>query len=122
MNGYSAKAAGNYANDLMDKNDANWATFEGRKFVFATATQGDHYQLIWDVFVEKIRQNPDVRDILMSTKNLKLRPDHGVSAQSPREWHFYLLWMDIRKLIQEGKSDLQTREDLSLRTCKAQNY
>jgi predicted NAD-dependent protein-ADP-ribosyltransferase YbiA (DUF1768 family) len=122
MNGYSAKAAGNYANSLMEKNDANWASFEEKKITFVSATPGDHYHLIWEALLEKIRQNPQVQNILLQTKNLKLRPDHSVSDKSPREWHFYLLWMDIRELIASGKLNLKSTEDLSLRTCKAKDY
>lgn len=122
MNGFSAKAAGNYANDLMDKNDANWVTFEGKKIVFATTPSGEHYKLIWEALLEKIRQNPEVLKTLMSTKNLKLRPDHVVSEESPREWHFYLLWMDIRELIASGNLNLRSKENLGLKTCKAKNY
>lgn len=122
MNGYSAKSAGNYANFLMDKHDANWATFEGKKFVFAQMEHGTHYNLIWEAEIEKIRQNPEVLEVLMKTKNLKLRPDHSVSDKSPREWHFYLIWMDIREMINSGKLDLKSSEDLSLRTCKGKDY
>jgi hypothetical protein len=36
LNGYAAKSAGNYANFWMDKNNANWITFEGKVIPFAT--------------------------------------------------------------------------------------
>lgn len=117
MNGYAAKSAGNYANFLMEKNSANWVTFEGKKIPFATKEPQEHYDLIWQALIEKIRQNPQVYQVLMATKDLKLIPDHGISEKSPREWHYNLLWMDIRKMLEERKLDLKTQEDLSLKTC-----
>ncbi|WP_413587596.1 NADAR family protein [Bdellovibrio sp. HCB274] len=121
FNGYAAKSAGNYANFLMDKNDANWVTFEGKVIPFATKEPQEHYQLIWNALLEKIRQNPEVLKTLIATKDLKLIPDHGISDKAPREWHYNLLWMDIRKLIQDNQLSLETQEDLSLKTCKGLN-
>src|SRR5690606_23909846 len=71
MDGYKAKSAGGYANRLMDKNKANWVTFEGKKIKFYSKTPGKHYQLIWDALIEKLRQNPEVLEVLLKTKNLK---------------------------------------------------
>ena len=122
MNGYAAKSAGNYANFLMDKFDANWITFEGRVIPFATKEPQEHYRLIWEASIEKLRQNPRVLEVLLQTKDLKLRPDHGISNEAPREWHYYLLWTDLREQVQTKKLSLETNEDLSLRTCKGQNY
>lgn len=121
LNGYAAKSAGGYANFLMEKNEANWVTFEGKVLPFATKEPGEHYRLIWEALIEKLRQNPKVLEVLLATKDLKLLPDHGVSERSPREWHYYLLWMDIRDLLQAGVLPLETHEDLSLKTCKGLN-
>lgn len=120
MEGFAAKSAGSYANSLMDKNNANWVTFEGRRVRFYSAKPAEHYELIWNALIEKVRQNPEVLNILMSTGDLKLLADHEISAKSPREWHYYLLWMDIRDLIAKKELSLQSAEDLSLRTCRSQ--
>ncbi|WP_347356369.1 NADAR family protein [Bdellovibrio sp.] len=122
MNGYAAKSAGGYANFLMEKNEANWVTFEGKVIPFATKEPQEHYQLIFEALTEKLRQNPRVLEVVLATKDLKLLPDHGVSERSPREWHYYLLWMDIREMVKQGQLSLETSEDLSLKTCKARNY
>lgn len=121
MNGYAAKSAGGYANFLMEKNDANWVTFEGKVFPFATKEPAEHYNLIFEALIEKLRQNPEVLDVLVKTNDLKLLPDHGVSEKSPREWHYYLLWMDIREQLKNNQLSLMTSEDLSLKTCKGRN-
>lgn len=117
MDGYKAKSAGNYANGLMDENDANWVTFEGKVLVFAEKDPGEHYRLIWEAEIEKLRQNPEVLKVLLATKDLKLIADHHNSEKAPKEWHYNVLWMEIRSLIQSGQLSLQTSEDLSLRTC-----
>lgn len=122
MNGYDAKKAGNYVNYLMDRHDVNWVTFEGRSMIFASKSPGEHYQIILKALVEKVRQNPEVLDVLLSTKNLKLIPDHRISSEAPREWHYNLLWMEIRDSLNDGTLSLETVEDLSLKTCKAQRF
>lgn len=118
MDGYKAKSAGNYANFLMDKNDANWVTFEGKVLVFAEKNPGEHYRLIWEAEIEKLRQNPEVLKVLLATKELKLLSDHGISANAPEEWHYNVVWTKIRALVQSGQLSLQTSEDLSLRNCQ----
>lgn len=119
MNGFKAKNAGNYANNLMDKYRANWVSFMGQRFRFYSNTPGTHYQLIQNILVEKVRQNPEVLAVLLKTRDLNLRPDHLVKAEAPAEWHFYRLWMNIRTLIQHNQLALETQEDLSLKTCQA---
>lgn len=119
MDGYKAKSAGSYANFLMEKNNTNWVTFEGQKLQFYSKKPGTHYDLIWNALVEKVRQNPEVFEVLLKTKDLTLRPDHKVEEDAPAEWHFYRLWMEIRSQIQSKKLNLETQEDLSLKTCKS---
>jgi hypothetical protein len=121
LNGYVAKSAGNYANFLMDKNDANWITFEGKVIPFATMEPQEHYRLIWEASIEKLRQNPQVLKVLLSTKDLMLRPDHQVSDEAPPEWHYYQLWTKLRELVQNNQLSLESKEDLSLKTCKGLN-
>lgn len=121
MNGYSAKSAGGYANFLMEKNDANWVTFEGKKIPFALKEPGEHYQLIWSALSEKIRQNPQVLEVLLATKNLKLLPDHRISEQAPKEWKYNILWMEMRELINKNLFTLKTSEDMSLKNCSGIN-
>lgn len=119
MDGFKAKSAGSFANKLMEANDANWVTFEGEKIPFVQKTPGKHHDLILSALIEKIRQNPKAREILLKTKDLKLLADHEISPKAAREWHYYTLWMDIRSDLQKGTLSKDTSEDMSLRTCKA---
>jgi hypothetical protein len=68
-----------------------------------------------------LRKNPDVINFILSTNYLKLRPDHEVSEEAPQEWHYYQLWTKLRELVQTNQLSLESKEDLSLKTCKGLN-
>lgn len=119
FSGSKAKAAGNYANKLMDSHSANWVTFEGKKLVFAESPAGEHYELIWQSFLEKARQNPRVLEVLQKTGKLQLRPDHKISTKAPREWHYHLLWMDLREMIKQGSFEgLSSESPELIKACQ----
>lgn len=122
LNGYAAKAAGNYANDLMEQQNANWVSFEGHVFPFAEKTPGEHYKIILEVLSEKLRQNPEVLNVLLQTGNLILKPDHHISSEAPREWFYNLLWMDLRLQLQKKEFNLETPENLTLKNCVGKKY
>jgi hypothetical protein len=44
----------------------------------------------------KLEQNPKVREILLATGDLILRPDHITEPDDPPEWRYYDIWMEIR--------------------------
>jgi predicted NAD-dependent protein-ADP-ribosyltransferase YbiA (DUF1768 family) len=48
----------------------------------------------------KLEQNPKVREILLATGDLVLRPDHIQEADAPPEWQYFRIWMDIRGELQ----------------------
>jgi hypothetical protein len=47
-----------------------------------------------------MEQNPKVREILLETGQLVLRPDHTPEADAPPEWRYYEIWMEIRRELQ----------------------
>jgi predicted NAD-dependent protein-ADP-ribosyltransferase YbiA (DUF1768 family) len=51
-----------------------WVTFEGRQIEYRPAVHGEHYRLIVAATREKVRQNPEVRKVLLATGDLILRP------------------------------------------------
>lgn len=119
MNGYSAKAAGNYANFLMEKNNSYWITYQGQKLGFGSHEDLEHFELILRAFHEKYRQNPQIQELLTRTEGLELLADHGISEKAPFQWHYHKMWMKIRDDVSSGKLSLKTQEDLSLKTCKS---
>ncbi len=102
MTAFDAKAAG----DLGEKNERalgiDWVSFAGHAFPYRSPTPGEHYALIHDAMVEKLKQNPEVRRILLATGDLILRPDHHEEVGAPPEWAYFEIWMELRSRLQDG--------------------
>ena len=96
MTAFDAKAAGTLAEENMQKMGIDWASFEGKRFPYRSATPGEHYALIMAATREKVRQNPAVKKVLLATGDLVLKPDHIEEANAPPEWHYYELLTIIR--------------------------
>lgn len=106
MVAFEAKAAGDLAYANMKKMGINWVSFEGQRFEYWTRDKGEHYRLIVQAMHEKLRQNPKVREVLLSTGDLKLRPDHYQEPDAPPAWRYYEIWMRIR-----SEPDVRDRRD-----------
>jgi predicted NAD-dependent protein-ADP-ribosyltransferase YbiA (DUF1768 family) len=85
----------------MKKLGITWVTFEGNKMEYKPAIPGEHYQLIVQATREKVRQNPEVRKILLSTGDLVLRPDHHQEPNAPAAWRYYEILMQLRRELQK---------------------
>jgi predicted NAD-dependent protein-ADP-ribosyltransferase YbiA (DUF1768 family) len=97
MTAFEAKDAGTLAEENMRKMAVDWVTFEGKRIAYRSATKGEHYRLIVEAMRAKLAQNRKVREILLSTGNLILRPDHITDPADPPEWRYYDVWMEIRQ-------------------------
>lgn len=102
MVGHEAKAAGDLASRNMRTMGIDWVTFEGRRMKYHTPEQGEHYALIVAATWEKVRQNASVRDVLLATGDLILRPDHRQDTDASPAWRYYDILMDIRADLQRG--------------------
>lgn len=102
MVGFDAKAAGDIAYENMQRMGINWVTFEGRRMTYMTTERGEHFRLIVEATWAKVMQNPDVRDVLLRTGDLVLRPDHVQPAAAPPSWRYYDIWMAIRDELRGG--------------------
>src|SRR5580700_9351101 len=100
MTAFEAKDAGTAAEENMRKMGIDWVTFEGRRIRYRSKKKGDHYRLILEAMRAKLDQNPQVRQILLSTGDLILRPDHIEEPDPPAEWLYCKIWMDIRTELQ----------------------
>jgi len=58
--------------------------------------RGGHHRLIVTAMRAKMEQNPRVREILLATGDLILRPDHGEEPDAPPEWLYFKVWMEMR--------------------------
>ncbi len=101
MTSFEAKEAGTFGESVMKKLGIDWVTFEGRRIVYRTRGKGEHYQLIVEAMRAKLEQNPRVKEVLLSTGDLILRPDHIQEPDAPPEWRYFELWMELRAELQK---------------------
>jgi predicted NAD-dependent protein-ADP-ribosyltransferase YbiA (DUF1768 family) len=104
MTGFEAKAAGTLAEENMRRMGINWVSFEGRRFEYRPREPGEHYRLIAAATREKVRQNPEVRRVLLATGDLVLKPDHRQEPDAPAAWRYYEILTRIRSELQKRKS------------------
>jgi predicted NAD-dependent protein-ADP-ribosyltransferase YbiA (DUF1768 family) len=103
MTSFEAKKAGELAEENMRRMNIGWVSFEGRRFDYRSATPGEHYRLIVAATREKVRQNPEVRRVLLSTGDLVLKPDHHQEADAPPEWRYFEILTRIREELRGKK-------------------
>jgi hypothetical protein len=100
MTSFEAKNAGTLAEEAMQRMGITWVTFEGKRMEYRPAVPGAHYRLIVAATREKVRQNPDVKRVLLSTGNLILKPDHHQEPNAPAAWRYYEILTQIRAELQ----------------------
>jgi predicted NAD-dependent protein-ADP-ribosyltransferase YbiA (DUF1768 family) len=100
MVAFEANHAGALASDNMSKMKITWVSFEGKRFEYKPVAPGEHYKLIVAATREKVKQNPEVKRVLLSTGDLILKPDHHQEANAPAAWRYYEILMEIRRQLQ----------------------
>ena len=50
-----------------------------------------------------MKQNPEVKKVLLSTGDLILKPDHHQEPNAPAAWRYYEILMQIRSELQKRK-------------------
>jgi predicted NAD-dependent protein-ADP-ribosyltransferase YbiA (DUF1768 family) len=104
MTAFDAKNAGTAAEENMRTMGIDWVTFEGKRFPYRSKKTGVHYRLILEAMRAKLEQNVPVQQILLSTGDLILLPDHVEEPDPPAEWLYFRIWMDFRSNLQrKGK-------------------
>lgn len=101
MTAFEAKEAGSIGSKFMKELKIDWVSFEGELMVYCSREKGLHYQLIYEAMVEKLKQNPEVKRLLLATGDLILRADHKNEGCQAPEWAYDQLWMEIRDSIRE---------------------
>jgi len=96
LTSFDAKHAGDLGEKNMQAMGITWVTFEGRRMEYKPKTPGEHYHLIVEATREKVRQNPEVKKVLLSTGDLILKPDHHQEPDAPAAWHYFDILMQIR--------------------------
>jgi predicted NAD-dependent protein-ADP-ribosyltransferase YbiA (DUF1768 family) len=103
MVAFEAKDAGGLAEQNMAVLGINWVTFEGKRLKYMSREKGEHYRLIAEVIREKVRQNPEVEKLLLSTGDFILKPDNFDSLRELPAWRYFDIYMDIRSSLKKGK-------------------
>ena len=103
MTSFEAKNAGTLAEANMKKMGITWVSFEGRQIEYRPTAPGEHYRLIVAATWEKVRQNPEVKKVLLSTGDLTLKPDHHQEPNAPAAWRYYEILTEIRTELQEAE-------------------
>lgn len=103
LTSFAAKKAGTLAEENMKQMGITWVTFEGERMEYRPAAPGKHYELIVAATWEKVRQNPDVKRVLLSTGDLVLKPDHHQETDAPAAWYYYEILTGIRTKLQQEK-------------------
>jgi predicted NAD-dependent protein-ADP-ribosyltransferase YbiA (DUF1768 family) len=103
MTSFAAKDAGTLAEENMKKMGIGWVTFEGRQIEYRFAGQGEYYRLIEAATREKVRQNPEVKKVLLATGNLILKPDHYQEPDPPAAWRYFEILTRIRTDLRAGR-------------------
>jgi predicted NAD-dependent protein-ADP-ribosyltransferase YbiA (DUF1768 family) len=101
MTSFEAKAAGTLAEENMKKMGITWVTFEGKRIEYRPAVPGEHYRLIVAATWEKVRQNSEVRRVLLATGDLILKPDHHQEPNAPAAWRYNEILSQIRGELQK---------------------
>lgn len=101
MSEWEGKTAGNQANDIYKKNNLNFINYKNHKFAYKDGAEGSqfHLALITRATREKVNQNPKVKELLLKTKGLLLKPDHSISDRDPPAYRYYEILMKIRDEI-----------------------
>jgi hypothetical protein len=96
LTSFEAKNAGTLAEENMKKMGISWVTFQGKRIEYRPGTPGEHYRLIVAATRAKVRQNPEVRKVLLATGDLILKPDHHQGPKPLAAWRYYEILTQIR--------------------------
>lgn len=96
LTSFEAKHAGDLGEKNMQTIGITWVTFEGKRMEYKPAVPGEQYRLIVEATREKVRQNPNVKKVLLATGDLILKPDHHQEPNAPAAWHYFEILTQIR--------------------------
>ncbi len=100
MAGFDAKHAGDLANAIMKQLGIKWITYHGEKIIYNGPDAEKHYELILRACRAKLDQNPDLKSLLLSTKNLVFFADHKQAPDSLPSYKYHEIYMKLRAELQ----------------------
>ncbi len=99
MVGREAKQAGNEANAIYQSNKLSNISWFGYFFDYVDHAAGSdfHYRLIKRAIKAKLDHNPNLWNLLLRTKCLKLRSDHLAGHNEPPSFRYFEILMVLRE-------------------------
>ena len=110
MTSFEAKSAGSLAEENMKRMGIAWVTFEGQQIEYRPVTPGEHYRLIVAATWDKVRQNPEVKRVLLATGDLILKPDHHEEPNAATAWRYCEILTEIRARLRKEEHARQRSE------------
>lgn len=101
MTAFDAHAAGVAAEANMKALGIDWISYRGERLRFKGPDQARHYELILAASRAKVAQNPRVREVLLATGDLVLKPDHVQEDDATPAWRYFEIYMKIRAELAE---------------------
>lgn len=96
LTGFEAKKAGDVASANMKKLGIKWVTYRGEKLDYDENDTSRHYDLILRACREKLKANPQLIELLRSTKNLNFLSDHKQKPDAPPSYKYHQIYMKLR--------------------------
>jgi len=96
--GFEAKHAGDAANAINKELGIKWISYKGERFEPKDKGAGTarHFDLITRITEAKIAQHPQLRELLLKTRGLKLRMDHKIPVTDGPSYQTPEILMKIR--------------------------
>jgi predicted NAD-dependent protein-ADP-ribosyltransferase YbiA (DUF1768 family) len=102
MSSFEAKHAGDKAGENMKKLGIHWVTYKGQKLDYHGADKDKFYDIIFRASKAKLEANPDIKALLLRTKNLKLLPDHHQNPNDPPAYRYFEIYEKLRSEYQSN--------------------
>ncbi len=96
LSGFEAKDAGAATKKNYETLDIKWISYQGERIDYKGSDQDKHYDLIFKATHAKVLQNEKVKDILLATGDLILKPDHHSKPDDTPAYRYYDILMKIR--------------------------
>lgn len=108
---FEALKSGKDAQKIMKEHGITWVSFRGLKIDYKGNDVLAFYDVIEAATRAKIDQNPEVKKILLSTGNLKLRPDHHEDSDATIAYRYYDIYVKLRTELQKNPSKALYSDD-----------
>lgn len=108
---FEALKSGKDAQKIMKDHGINWVSFRGLKMDYKGNDAMAFYDVIEAATRAKIDQNPEVKRILLSTGNLKLRPDHHEDSDATVAYRYYDIYIKLRTELQKNPGKVLYSDD-----------